>query len=84
MKEIPSYMEKRYNIQRQLGAGSYGTVFLGVKKATNEKYLQIISYYIVWPSNTCTMFSITRKMPFDLFEKSLLCANAIIPTFARL
>ena len=36
MKEIPSYMEKRYNIQRQLGAGSYGTVFLGVKKATNE------------------------------------------------
>ncbi|CBK19656.2 uncharacterized protein [Blastocystis hominis] len=41
-------MEKRYNIQRQLGAGSYGTVFLGVKKATNEnvaiKYMHHVFY----------------------------------------
>ena len=69
MKDIPSYMEKRYNIQRQLGAGSYGTVFLGVKKATNETYTYFIKYYAAWLSNTCIIFSTTRKMPFDLFEK---------------
>ena len=62
MKDIPSYMEKHYNIQRQLGAGSYGTVFLGVRKGTNEQYLHTNAYHVELQSSTCIMCSIVMKM----------------------
>ena len=37
MNDIPSYLEKRYNIQRQLGYGSYGTVSLAIQKSSKQQ-----------------------------------------------
>ena len=36
--DIPAYLERKYNIQRQLGFGSYGTVFLALQKSTKKQF----------------------------------------------
>ena len=44
MNDIPSYLEKRYNIQRQLGYGSYGTVFLAIQKSSKQQSILFFLY----------------------------------------
>ena len=39
LDDIPAYLERKYNIQRQLGFGSYGTVFLALQKSTKKQYV---------------------------------------------